>query len=224
MTPAVGRARRITVGGRKVITGPPPAPETLAAAQRCVLAAGTKLRRIYWPEPHKVTATSFRFHGPSARFDQQRRPAPFPAADDDPERGIFYGAQDFECCVAECFGDDGVIDPTGAMLAVLKLARDLPLLDLRAGGAMKAGAVDAVAADGDRQVTQDWGRYWYEHPELTDLHGLVFSGSHTSQDAVAVWERADGSFEVLLDKPLDDPTVMPDLLVVARDLELPIVQ
>ena len=165
-----------------------------------------------------MTATSFRTFGPMSRFDHHRRPAPFPAAGDDPERGIFYAAPEFACCVAEALGDAWVIETAGAWLAVLRLTSDLAVLDLRGRHATDAGSLAAVSSDGDRQVTQDWARYWYEHPDFAALDGLLYAGAHTGQDTLAVWERAEGRFQAVLDAPLRDRTVYGELLVVAADL------
>jgi hypothetical protein len=216
----VTRPRRVKRDGRAVLAGPPAAPEAHPNATIARLPAGTELRRIYWPEPFRVTATSFRYNGPRNRFDQQRRPEPFPAAGDDPERGIFYAAPSLECCIVECFGDEYVIDTEGARLAVLATNAELRLLDIRKDGAIAAGTLAAVNQDGARDVTQDWGRYWYEHNQFEALHGLLFAGAHNDEDALALWERAGGSFEPVLDLPLADPAVLRELVVIAHRLEM----
>jgi hypothetical protein len=191
--------RREDADGRMTLTGPP--AESLRSPRRETLPAGYLLRRIYWPEPWGTTATSLRHNGPRARFDHHRRPAPFPATADDPERGILYAAPSFACCVLECFGDDYVVDPSGARLAVLETTVEIRLLDLRGGGALSAGTVAAINQDGDREVTQDWARWWYEYGGLADIHGLLF-------------------FEPVFDEPLVAPEVYAELLVVADELDL----
>lgn len=177
---------------------------------------------MYWPQPYGVTGASFRTFGPVSRFDHQRRPAPFPAARDDPDRGIFYAAPEFECSLAEAFGDRWVVQTDDAWLAVLRLTSDLHLLDLRGKGAIHAGSVYAVTTDGDRAITQDWGRYWYEHPDFGSLDGLIYPGAHTGQDAIAVWERAAGKYRVRLDAPLDDSAVYAEVIVAADHLDMPV--
>jgi hypothetical protein len=215
----VTRARRERdAAGRVALTGPPAVPEPHPHARIATLAAGTVLRRFYWPEPYDSTATGLRFNGPRARFDHQRRPGPFPAAADDPERGILYAAPSFECCVVECFGDDYVIEPDGAWFTVLETTRELRLLDIRKRGAMHAGTLAAINQDGARETTQDWSRYWYGHPGLAGVDGLLYAGAHNDDDAVALWERADGALEPAFDRPATDPAVLSELLVVAHDL------
>ncbi len=215
----MARARRVTSDGRKVLTGPP--ADSVAKARHETVPAGTLLRRVYWPEPWETTATSFRHNGPRARFDHQRRPGPFPDAADDKARGIFYCAPSFECCILECFGDDYLIDPTGAWLTVLETIGDLRVLDIRGPAAVNAGTLAAINQDGDREVTQDWARWWYEHQKLGVTEGLLFSGAHNDEDALAVFERASGRFTPVFDQPLDAPEVLAELIVVADQLELP---
>lgn len=181
------------------------------------------MRRIYWPKKWKASATGYRYNGPRARFDHHQRPGPFPAAGTDPDRGIFYAAPTFECCLLECFGDRYVIDTTGARLAVLETTSSLALLDLRGRGAIAAGTLAAINQDGDRRITQDWARWWYENAELDDVHGLLFAGAHDAEDALAIFERAGSNFEPVFDAPLNSTSVLPELIVAADRLGLPIV-
>ena len=219
----MARPRRVMRGGRAALTGPPPAPEPHPRAIVATLVGGTALRRIYWPDPYEVTATSFRFNGPRNRFDHHRRPGPFPAVDDDPDRGIFYAAPSFECCLVECFGDQFVVDPNGARVTVLRTTAELQVLDLRKEGAVHAGTLAAINQDGEREITQEWARYWYEHPELRELDGLLFAGAHNDEDALAIWERAAGKFDPILDAPLTDAAVLRELIVIANALDMPVV-
>lgn len=202
------------------LTGPP--ADSIAHARFETVAAGTLLRRIFWPEPWKVTATSYRHNGPRARFDHHRRPGPFPETAEDSDRGIFYCAPELDCCVFECFGDDYVIEPSGARLAVLNTREDLVLLDIRGAAAIDAGALAAINDDGDREVTQDWARWWYEHDDLQHVDGLLYAGAHNSSDAMAIFERADGRFESVYDKPLTTPEVLAELLVIADRFDIPL--
>jgi hypothetical protein len=167
-----------------------------------------------------MSATGFRHNGPRARFDHHRRLGPFPSTRDDPERGTLYAAFELSCSVAECFGDSGVVTASGNRLAVLRPRQSLRLLDLRRDGAIKAGTIAAVCADGDRKVTQDWARHWYEHPDLGDLHGLIYPSTTTSQDCIALWERAKGRLEVVYDWSLDESDVLGELVVIADALDL----
>jgi len=217
----MSKARRTNVNGRLVLTGPPPSG-SIRKAKVQPIPAGTLVRRIFWPDPWKATPTGFRRNGPRARFDHHLRPGPFPATWDDPNRGVFYAAESFECCVLECFGDDWGVETRGARLAVLEVRQELLLLDVRGRGANAAGTLAAINQDGDREVTQDWARWWYEAPEISDVHGLLFSGAHNAEDAIAVSERAAGRFTPVLDEPLDDPAVYAELLVAANQLDLPV--
>ncbi|UTI63320.1 RES family NAD+ phosphorylase [Paraconexibacter antarcticus] len=217
MTPA---RRTVRPTGALGLAGPPTLPTRYPRGVVRTVAAGTELRRIYVPPPAGYTpsATAFRTDGPRARFDHHRRPGPFPQAAEDPSRGIFYAAEAFGCCVAEFWGDDWLITPGPARLAVLRADRELQLLSLMGSDATAVGTLAAVTMDGDRHVTQDWGRHWYEHPQFQALHGIRFPSSHTSQPACAFWERAAGAFTVLFDEPVLSPAVLPDLLVTASAL------
>lgn len=202
-----------------MVLGEPPAePGDHPDAKHEIVVAGARLRRIYWPDPYHVTATSYRAFGPRARFDHHRRPGPFPQAAEDSSRGVFYAAPSLQCCLLECFGDEFVIDPTDARLTVLAVKRDLRVLDLRGQAAVNAGTVAAVNQDGDRRTTQDWGRYWYEHPDMAGIEGLLFAGAHDGDDALVVNERCGDAFEPLLDLPMLDPHVLAEVLVVADEL------
>lgn len=216
----MARARRIIRDGSLVLGGPPAQAEPHPKAVRQSIPAGTRLRRIYWPDRHGVTTTamSFRRNGPRARFDHHRRPGPYPAAADDPDRGIFYAASTLECCVVECFGDDFVVDLTGARLAVLELQQPLRVLDLRGQAAIQAGTLAAINQDGGRQASQDWARYWYEHRDLGDVEGLIFAGAHNGEVAWAVSERAHRKFAIVVDCDAADDDVRAEILVIANDL------
>lgn len=214
--------RRVTRDSRKALSGPPAA--SIAKARHLTVAQGTLLRRIYWPEPWKTAATSFRHNGPRARFDHHRRPGRFPQVADDPDRGIFYCAPTIECCMLECFGDDYVIDPTGAWLTVLEVSKSVPVLDIRGRAAIGAGTLAAINQDGDREVTQDWARWWYEHADLSSIEGLLFRGAHNNENALAIFERATGRLVPVFDKPLSAPDVFAEILIIADELELPLAQ
>ncbi len=122
----------------------------------------------------------------------------------------------------ECFGDDWVVETAGARLAVLRVEQELVLLDLRGRAANAAGTLAAISQDGEREVTQDWARWWYDAPTLAGLHGLLFTGAHNGEDAIAVFERAAGRLTSIFDEPLDEPNVYAELLVTADQLELPV--
>ncbi len=57
---------------------------------------------------------------------------------------------------------------------------------------MQAGTVSAISGTAQRNISQAWGRYFYENPQLYGLvDGLIFSGAHNSEDAIALYERAE---------------------------------
>jgi hypothetical protein len=57
---------------------------------------------------------------------------------------------------------------------------------------MAAGKVTAISAITQKEITQAWGRYFYEHLELYDrVDGLIFSGAHNGEDTIALYERAE---------------------------------
>jgi hypothetical protein len=159
------RTRTALASGGKALAGPPAAHTPHPRAVTHVVAAGSIIFRIYDPASHGATADGFRYEGPHARFDQHQSPAPPAETAQGPNRGIMYGAPSFRCCVDEFFGDDGGIDPDGPYAARLEVTQDLELLDLRGLAVRKVGTIAAVAKVGEYATTQEWGRYWYEHPQ-----------------------------------------------------------
>jgi hypothetical protein len=85
---------------------------------------------------------------------------------------------------------------------------------------MHAGTLAAVSQDGSRETSQNWARYWYQHPQFEVIDGLLFAGAHNGEDAIAVWERAAGKFKPVLDLALTDDEVLSELLAVADLLEM----
>jgi RES domain len=200
---------------------PPSAPEEHPNAEIETLPAGTRLRRIYTPKPYGTEALTFRSFGPVSRFDHHRRPNGFPAAGHDPDRGIMYATEGLRCCLAEAFGDEGVVEVDGYYVALLEVAAPLALLDVRDIAARRAGTIPAVYGDGNRETTQDWGRYWYEHPDFQHCDGLLYRSAQTGEDdVVALWERAEGKVTCVGDWLLDDPGIIDDVVVAADKAEL----
>jgi hypothetical protein len=161
-----------------------------------MLRANTKLRRIYDPTRYNAiceavsfrTAIGFRSYGPVSRFDHHSSGK----ALDDSQRRIIYAGFTLSCCIAEYFGDGEIVNVENIKLAIIYLSKELKLLDLRGTAAMAAGTVTAISAITQREITQAWGRYFYEHLELYDLvDGLIFSGAHNGEDAIALYERAE---------------------------------
>jgi hypothetical protein len=127
------------------------------------------------------------------------------------------------CCVGEFFGDTGSITIGDTRLARLRVSAPLRLLDLRGPAATGAGTIPAISAISQRATTQAWARWWYEHPQLRGVDGVVFSSSHSADDAMAFWERAKGKLSCPRGQhwALDDPAVADDLHVAAHRLHLP---
>jgi hypothetical protein len=166
----------------------PPPPLRNVNPQTTILPANTKLRRIYDPTRYNATAIGFRSYGPVSRFDHHSSGK----ASDDSQRKIIYAGFTLSCCIAEYFGDGEIINVENIKLAIIYLSKELKLLDLRGKAAMAAGTVTAISAITQKEITQAWGRYFYEHIELYDrVDGLIFSGAHNGEDAIALYERAE---------------------------------
>lgn len=91
----------------------------------------------------------------------------------------------------ECFGDNGVIDIKDEQVCLVRLVRDLTLLDLRETGAMRAGSVAALAKTADRMLSQSWSRYFYEQTIVYGLiEGIRYFNTHNDEEAIALYERA----------------------------------
>lgn len=165
----------------------PPPPLRNVNPQIITLSANTKLRRIFDPTRYNATATGFRSYGPVSRFDHHALQEPGL----DPQRSIIYAGFTISCCLVEYFGDGEIINLENVKLAIIYLGKELELLDLRGEGAMAAGTVAAVSGITQREISQAWGKYFYERIELYGLlDGLIFSGAHNGEDVVALYERA----------------------------------
>ena len=214
-----------------VIVSPPPLKPPSPLFR--ILAAGSFMLRIFDPTRHGTTALSFRYFGPLGRFDHQRlalggfpadrsetrqRLSPTGSSSEDPDRGISYAGLTLSCCLVECFGDVGVIEIKGQQIARLELTRDLTLLDLRGSGAMRAGAVAALAKIADRNLSQAWSRYFYERTaDYGQLDGISYLNAHNDEEAIAIYERAQSALvcpdsQIL---PLNHPSLRPAILEAA---------
>jgi hypothetical protein len=150
--------------------------------------AGSMLLRIFNPTSHNVTALTFRKTGPICRFDHHKEADP-PAHD--PDRGIIYGAWTLRACLVEVFGDTRIVQPGEYQVAALTITRELRLLDLRGGNAMRAGTVAAICKDSRRSDSQAWSRFFYDTEyEYGRLDGLIWGNAHNDEDAIALYERA----------------------------------
>jgi hypothetical protein len=178
----------------------PPPPLRNINPQTIKLAVNTTLRRIYDPTRYNATATGFRSYGPVSRFDHHSSEKP----SEDPQRRIIYAGFTLSCCIAEYFGDGEIINVENIKLAIIYLDKELKLLDLRGAAAMAAGTVSAISGITQREITQAWGRYFYEHIELYgEIDGLIFSGAHNGEDTIALYERAESIIHLSKLKAMD---------------------
>ena len=117
------------------------------------------LLRIFDPTKYNATATDFRNYGPVSRFDHHRQ---YPNKID-PERSVIYASPTLSCCLVEIFGAGGIIRIERQQLAFITLKNAFKLLDLRGSAAMAAGTLAAISSITERNISQAWGRYFYEN-------------------------------------------------------------
>ncbi|MCX5948206.1 MAG: RES family NAD+ phosphorylase [Cyanobacteria bacterium] len=169
------------------------------------LPASAQLLRIYRPHPYGSRACGFRFTGPFSRFDHH---------EPGQKRGIHYSALTLSACIVEVFGDTGLVEPDGVRLALIRTNRDLALLDLCGSGAMRAGSVTALAATADRDLSQQWSRFFYA---TSPVDGLLYSNAHNGETAVVLYERAEAALCCVRDLELAEPQLRSRLLAIARE-------
>lgn len=192
---------------------PSPPPTRPLTPRFRTLPIGTSLTRIYGTK--YLGPVSYNHNGPRGRFDHHRASSAEPA--DDPERGIYYAADDLTGCIIEVFGDTGVVDPTGYGVAVVETTKSLRLLDLRGDGAWYAGTVAAVTQDSDRSISQEWARYFYQ--TYADVDGVAYNNAHDNAAAYALFERS-GPLRVIEDHRLESPLLKSELQALAIALGL----
>lgn len=176
------------------INPPPPDPNFPLSPKYEILKIGTQLRRIYNPNRYNTRAVSFRFNGPRSRFDHHRNSYQDPQEDKD--RGINYWGFTLSCCLVEVFGDTRVIDVNEYEIALLTLNQTIKLLDIRGKAAMNAGIFSCVSQIADRNLSQLWGKYFYEKTEVYGLiDGLIFHNAHNSEDSIVLYERAKAQLD-----------------------------
>jgi hypothetical protein len=186
------------------------------------LPVGTQLRRIFDPTRHNTKALDFRYFGPINRFDHQCAKG-VNIKGEDPKRGIYYAGFTLSCCIVEVFGDEGVISLKDQQVCLVEIIRQLTLLDLRGEGAMRAGSVAALAKIGERALSQEWSRYFYEHfDDYSSVDGIIFYNAHNDEKAIALYERAEKSLvcsETNILR-LDHPSLRPALQQIALNNNL----
>jgi hypothetical protein len=220
MPPVKGRRRHKTAAGDPVLNLPPSDP---AAIEPVIepLASGSRLQRVYSPDPYGTKALTFRDFGPFNRFDHHRR-GPDGKPRHDRGRGMMYAGETLVCCLGEFFADSGEITVARTKVASVHSTVDLQLLDLRRTAATGVGTTQAIGSISQRKTSQAWSRYLYEHPDLKDIDGLLYTAGNSGHDALAFYERANGSFAVDVDLDLGDPSIAPDLELAADALHWPI--
>jgi hypothetical protein len=139
-----------------------PPPMGSISPQHTILKSGEELIRIFDPSRYNATATSFRNYGPISRFDHQREYS----NKIDLDRSVIYASKTLSCCLVEIFGDGGIIELKEQQIAFITLTTSLKLLDLRGSGAMVAGTFAAISSITQRNISQAWGRYFYENSHL----------------------------------------------------------
>ena len=181
---------------------PPPPPKRPPRPRHAILARGHRLVRIF--DPDQLDASEFNAYGPRHRFDHHRGAHGAPA--NDPDRRLYYAADDLKGCLVEVFGDAGVVSVGTLHVAEVKLRRQLRLLDLRGNGALASGSVAALAAVPDRPLSQQWARWFYEHPKVFGkVDGISYPNAHNHDVAYVLFERAEDAVVVTADLPLADP-------------------
>ena len=91
----------------------------------------------------------------------------------------------------ECFGDTGVIEIDNQCVCLVDIIRSLKLLDLRGAGAMRSSSVSALAKIADRELSQEWSRYFYENERIySKIDGIIYANAHNDEDAIALYERS----------------------------------
>lgn len=192
-----------------------PPPIGTISPQYLVLKSGEQLIRIFDPTRHSATATGFRNYGPISRFDHHQNYS----NNIDPNRSVIYAAPTLSCCLVEIFGSGGIIEIKQQQVAFITLAKSLQLLDLRGSSAMAAGTVAAISAITEREITQAWGKYFYEHSELYGMiDGLIFSGAHNGEDAVVLYERSRSKLQLATVEilNLNHPDLLEPILEIAQ--------
>jgi hypothetical protein len=215
------RRRRHTTRGGNPLLELPPATFEAVDPTFVTLPVARRLIRVHSPQPYGAEPLTFRGHGPHARFDHHRCDADGKARTD-AERGAVYAGESLVCCLGEFFADSCEIAVRGTKVATVRVVEPLTLLDLRGTAATGVGTTQAIAAISQRKTTQAWARYWYDHPMLTGVHGLLYTASNSGSDAIAFWERADGKLEVLVDLDLADPALSAEVDLAADQLHWPI--
>jgi RES domain len=182
-----------------------------------MLRHGHHLVRIY--DPNSLRPAEFCAYGPRHRFDHHRGVPGAPR--NDPNRRIYYAADDLKGCLVEVFGDTGLISVGTLRIVRVRVRRGLRLLDLRGDGALRCGSVAALAAAPDRPLSQLWARWFYGHPkDFGKIDGISYPNAHNQDIACALFERAENAIEITADLALSDPLLRAPIRAVAEQCNL----
>ena len=191
----------------------PPPPHELRAlgllpGETRVITVDEVWWRVHKTEGNHVLAwNALRTFGPLLRFDPHRFPL-----DEDPDRGVWYGASIPDAALAEAFQVDRTIDRGHhrPYLTGLSFTRPLTVLDVAADShgawATRAGGTFAIST-GPHTVTQGWARTIVDvHPELD---GLRYNSRFAGAPCLALFMPA---VDAMPDRPqLSLPLTHPDL-------------
>ena len=172
------------------------------------LSQGTLLWRIYKRGgPHPTEWNEFRSFGPlkEMRFDHHDPAWPR-------RRKVLYGAPAIDTCIAEVFQERRVVNRARQhpCLVAIRLARDVPVLNLRQRWPTAAGA-SMLINSGQRARARRWSVRIYE--DYANVEGLWYSSSmNANEPAVMLYERAEDALDArpafhraLADFTLDGP-------------------
>ena len=91
----------------------------------------------------------------------------------------------------------------------------------RAVAALECGSVAALAAVPDRPLSQQWARWFYEHPLVFgNVDGISYPNAHNQDVAHALFERAEDALVVTADLPLADPLLRAEIRAIAEQCNL----
>jgi hypothetical protein len=181
-----------------------------------VAPKGARLWRVYRAGgDHPAAWNSFRTFGPlpTGRFDHHE-----PPAHDQPDRGVFYVADDAAAAIVEAFQDTRLIDRVDRdpWLVAFDLVLDLPALDLSGAWPTRAGASQAIAT-GRRDVARAWSRaVWAGYAEVSGMRYRSSMAGGTAMN-LAIYERGVSVMppQPALNIPLSHPGLTPDLNRIA---------
>jgi hypothetical protein len=157
-----------------------------------------------------------------------------------PTRAVLYGVPALpapgttvvpvlETCVAECYGERGVIElgRDSPYFALFGTRRQLRLLDVADSTWIPRAGGNAAISAGLRSVAREWARAVYRHYTGPDaLDGIIYTCSTIpSARSVVLWERARDALPTrpALHLPLAAPALRAELEVYATHLGLGLV-